>query len=76
MNTGEKGYLKKAICFIMYICKKGGLLPPSLMSSGRGVSKKIAKFLKIHIVMGNPKFKNYLSEFSASLMRCITLKIP
>ena len=55
MNTGEEGYLKKAISFIMYICKKGGLLLSSLMSSGRGVSKKIAKFLKIHIVIGNPK---------------------
>ena len=62
MSIGEERYLKKAICIIRYICKKGRILPPSLMSSGRGVSKRVAKFIKIDIVMENAKLLKKLKK--------------
>ena len=55
MSTDEEGYLQKAICFFIYICQKGRILPPSLMSSGRGILKKVANLLKIDIVIGDAK---------------------
>ena len=68
MSTGEEGYLKKGVSFIMYICKKWRILSPCFTSSGRGVSKKLAKLLKIDIVIGNAKLLQKLvkSIFSVS----------
>ena len=60
MSTGVEGYLQKAICFIISICQKGRILPPSLMSSGGGVSKKVAKLLKMDSVIGNAKLLQVL----------------
>ena len=36
MSTGEEGYLKEGVSFIMYIFKKWRILSPCFTSSGRG----------------------------------------
>ena len=69
MSIGEERYLKKAICIIRYICKKGRILPPSLMSSGRVVSKKVAKMMKIDSAMENEKLLQKLVKSILSISR-------
>ena len=60
---------EEAICFIRYICKKGRILPPSLMSSGRVVSKKVAKMMKIDSAMENEKLLQKLVKSILSISR-------